>query len=177
MRLFAWQYRQPQNGQKENCQHHYNNDVLLYCKTPNSLSTIKINDKRLMQPNWHEFNCQTNSIRKHINNVLLTGDINPINALQKDLAPGCRIQTIRSNRYQALVKSINKLIKFNCYIICFSFCNNVENEILSIINAVNNKNHNALINVTESIYSSNNHIRKLLLDLRLKDVHMTHRSS
>ena len=53
--------------------------------------------------------------------------------------------------------------------ICFSFYKNVENEILSIINAINNKNRNALINVTESIYSSNNYIRKVLLDLRLQD--------
>ena len=123
-----------------------------------------------MQPNRHEFNCQTNSIRKHINNVLLIGDINLTNALQNDLAPGCRIRTIKSNRYQDLVKSINNLPKSNCYIICFSFYNNVENEIISIINAINNKNRNGLINVAESIYSSNSYIRKVLLDLRMQDV-------
>ena len=74
-----------------------------------------------------------------------------------------RIQTIRSNRHQDLVNSINNLPKFSCYIIiiCFSFYNNVENEIISIINVINNKNRNALINVTESIYSSNSYIRKV----------------
>ena len=123
-----------------------------------------------MQPVRHEFKGQTNSSRKHINNVLLIGDINLTNALQNDLAPGCRIQTIRSNWYQDLVKSINNLPKFNCYIICFLFYNNVENEILSIINAIKNKNRNALINITESIYSSNSYIRKVLLDLRMQDV-------
>ena len=124
----------------------------------------------LMQTNKYEFKGQTNSSRKHINNVLLIGDINLTNALQNDLAPGWRIQTIKSNRYQDLVKSINNLPKFNCCIICFSFYNNVENEILSIINAINNKNRNALINVTESIYSSNSYIRKVLSDLRMQDV-------
>ena len=109
-----------------------------------------------MQPDRHEFKGQTNSSRKHINNVLLIGDINLTNALQKDLAQGCRIQTIRSNRYQDLVKSINNLEKFNCYIICFSFYNNVENEIFSTINAIKN--------------NSNSSIRKVLLDLRMKDV-------
>ena len=104
-----------------------NNDDLLQGKTFTSLSTLKINNKCLMQPDRHEFKGQTNSSRKHINNVLLIGDINLTIALQKDLAPGCRIQTIRSNRYQDLVKSRNNLIKFNCYLICFSFYNNVEN--------------------------------------------------
>ena len=51
-----------------------------------------------------------------------------------------------------------------------AYYNNVENEILSIINAVNNKNRNALINVRESIYSSNSYIRKVLSDLRMQDV-------
>ena len=54
--------------------------------------------------------------------------------------------------------------------ICFSFYNNVENEIFSIINAINNKNPNVLINVRESIYSSNSNIRKVLSDLRVQDV-------
>ena len=116
-----------QNGQKGTIQHHYNNDHLLEGKTPTSLSTLKINNKCLIQPNNHEFKGQTNSSRKHINNVLLIGDINLTNALQNDLAPGCRIQTIRSNRYQDLVKCIKNLPKFNCYITCFSFYNNVEN--------------------------------------------------
>ena len=101
-----------------------------------------MNNRCLMQPDRHEFNGQTNSSKKHINNVLLIGYINLTNALQNDLSPGCRIQTIRSNRYRDLVKSINNLPKFNCYIICFSFYNNVENEILSIINAIKNKNRN-----------------------------------
>ena len=116
-----------QNGQKGTIQHHYNNDDLLQGKSDTSLSTLKMNNKCLMQPNRREFNCQTSLIRKHINNVLLILDINLTNALQNDLAPGCRIQTIRSNRYQDLVKSINKLPKFNCYIICSSCYNNVEN--------------------------------------------------
>ena len=124
----------------------------------------------MLQPNRHEFNCQTNSIRKRINNALFIGDINLTNALQNDLAPSCRIQTTRSNRYQDLVTSINKLPKFNCFIICFSFYNNVQNEILSIIDVINNKNRNALINVTESIYSSNSYIRKVLLDLWMQNV-------
>ena len=104
-----------------------------------------------MQPDRHEFKGQISSSINHFNNVLLIGDINLTNALQNDLAPGCRIQTIRSNRCQDLVEGINNLRKFNCYIIC-SFLNNVKSEILSIINAINNKNPNALINVTESIY-------------------------
>ena len=90
--------------------------------------------------------------------------------MQYDLAPGCSIQTITSNRYQDLVKSVNNLPKFNCYIICFSFYNNVENEFFSISNAIKNENHNALINITESINSSISYIRKVLLDLRLQDV-------
>ena len=136
-----------QNGQQGNIQHHYDNEDLL--------STLKINNKSLMQPNSHEVQGQTNSSGKYINNVLLIGDTNLTNALQKDLAPGCRIQTIRSNRCQDLVKGINNLSKFNCNILCFYFYYNVENEILSIINALKNKNCNALINITESIYSSN----------------------
>ena len=40
----------------------------------------------------------------------------------------------------------------------------------SIIKAIKNKNRNALINITESIYSSNGYIRKVLLDLRMQDV-------
>ena len=98
-----------QTGQKGTIQHHYNNDDILQGKTPPSQSTLKMNNKCLMQPNRHEFKGQTNSSRKHINNVLLIGDINLTNALQNDLAPGCRIQTIISNRYQDLVKSINNL--------------------------------------------------------------------
>ena len=140
-----------QNGQKGTIQHHCNNDYLLQGKTSTSLSTIKMNNKCSMQPNRQEFKGQTNSSRKHINNVLLIGDINLTNALQNDLPSACRIQTIRSNRYQDLVKGMNNFPKFNCYIICFSFYKNEENEILSIINAINNKNRNALINVTESI--------------------------
>ena len=93
-----------------------------------------------MQPNCHEFKGHTNSSRKHINNVLLVGDINLTNALQNYLAPGCRIQTMRSNRFQDMVKGINNLPKFNCYIICFSLYCNVDNEILSVINAIKNKN-------------------------------------
>ena len=88
-----------QNGQKGTIQHHHNNEDLLQGKTPTSLSTLKMNNNCLMQTNRHEFKGQTNSSRKHINNVLLMGDINLTNALQNDLAPGCRIQTIRSNRY------------------------------------------------------------------------------
>ena len=98
-----------QTGQKGTIQHHYNNDDLLQGKTPSSQSTLKMNNRCLMQPDRHEFKGQTNSNRKEMNNVLLIGDINLTNALQKDLAPGCRIQTIRSNRYQDLVKSINKI--------------------------------------------------------------------
>ena len=104
-----------QTGQKGTIQHHYNNDDLLQGKTPTSQSTLKMNNRCLMQPERQEFKGQTNWSKKHINNVLLIGDINLINALQNDLAPGCRIQTIKSNRYQDLVKRINNLSKFKCF--------------------------------------------------------------
>ena len=84
-----------QNGQKGTIQHQYNNDDLVQGKTPTSVSTLKMNNKCLMQPNMHEFKGQTNSSEKHINNVLLIGDINLTNPLQNDQAPGCRMRTIR----------------------------------------------------------------------------------
>ena len=49
-----------QNGQKGTIQHHYNNDDLLQGKTHTSLSTLKMNNRCLMQPNRNEFKGQTN---------------------------------------------------------------------------------------------------------------------
>ena len=61
-----------QTGQKGTIQHHYNNDDLLQDKTPTSQSTLKMTYRCLMmQPDRLEFKGQTNSSRKHINNVLL----------------------------------------------------------------------------------------------------------
>ena len=45
-----------------------------------------------------------------------------------------------------------------------------EKESMSIIHAIKNKNRNAVINVTESIYSENNSIRYSLSDLRMQNI-------
>ena len=71
-----------QTGHKGTIQHHYNNDELLQGKTPTSQSSLKMYDRCLMQPDRHECKGQSNSSRKHINNVLLIGDIKLTNALQ-----------------------------------------------------------------------------------------------